>query len=159
MPTKNTAIALLVCFGLPLLTAAIGGVASTRAPEFYRALEQPSWAPPSSVFGPVWTILYLMMGAAAFLVWRAAGWVPALTFFAVHLIFNALWSWLFFAWRLGAISFAEIVLLWLMVAALVGLFWRIRPIAGALMLPYLGWVTFASFLNFDLWRRNPSLFG
>lgn len=150
----KTLIAVLLCFGLPILAGAIGAVASVSAPEFYAALERPSWSPPSWVFGPVWTTLYLMMGLAAFLVWRERGWTPVLTFFAVHLVFNALWSWLFFAWRSGAWSFADIVLLWLMIGALTILFWRIKPLAGALLIPYWAWVTFASALNFDIWRRN-----
>lgn len=150
----KTLLAVLLCFGLPLLAGAIGAVASVTAPEFYAALERPSWSPPGWVFGPVWTTLYLMMGLAAFLVWRERGWTPVLTFFAVHLVFNALWSWLFFAWRSGAWSFADIVLLWLMIGALVIAFWRIKPLAGALLIPYWAWVTFASALNYDIWQRN-----
>ena len=150
----KTLLAVLLCFGLPILASGIGAVASASASELYAALEQPSWSPPGWVFGPVWTILYLMMGLAAFLVWRERGWTSVLTFFAVHLIFNALWSWLFFAWRSGAWSFADIVLLWLMIGALTILFWRIKPLAGVLLSPYWAWVTFASVLNYDIWRRN-----
>jgi tryptophan-rich sensory protein len=150
----KSVVAVLLCFGLPILAGAIGSVASLNAREFYAALERPSWSPPGWVFGPVWTALYLMMGVAAFLVWRARGWTPLLTFFAVHLVFNALWSWIFFAWRSGAWSFADIVLLWLMIAFLVIAFWRIRPLAGTLLVPYWGWVTFASALNYAIWKRN-----
>jgi translocator protein len=150
----KTLVAVLLCFGLPLLAGAIGSIASVSAPEFYAALERPAWSPPGWVFGPVWTMLYLMMGCAAFLVWRERGWTPVLTFFAIHLVFNALWSWLFFAWRSGAWSFADIVLLWLMIGALVVAFWRIKPVASALLVPYWAWVTFASALNYDIWRRN-----
>lgn len=150
----RTVVALLLCFGLPILAGGIGAVASANASEFYAALERPSWAPPGWVFGPVWTTLYLMMGLAALLVWRERGWTAVLTFFAVHLIFNALWSWLFFAWHSGAWSFVDIVLLWLMIGGLTILFWRIRPLAGALLIPYWAWVTFAAALNYDLWRRN-----
>ena len=150
----KTAVAVLLCFGLPILAGAIGSIASVTAPEFYAALERPSWSPPGWIFGPVWTALYLMMGLAAFLVWRVRGWTTLLTFFAVHLAFNALWSWLFFAWRSGLWSFADIVLLWLMIGALIIGFWRIKPLAGALLVPYWAWVTFASALNYDIWRRN-----
>jgi benzodiazapine receptor len=150
----KTWVAVLLCFGLPILAGAAGSIASISAPAFYAALERPSWSPPAWLFGPVWTALYLMMGLAAFQVWRERGWTLVLTFFAVHLIFNALWSWLFFSFRSGAWSFADIVLLWLMIGALVIGFWRIKPLAGGLLLPYWAWVTFASALNYDLWRRN-----
>jgi benzodiazapine receptor len=142
---------------LPLIAGAIGAVASAGAPVFYGQLVKPTWAPPPSLFGPVWTTLYVLMGIAAFLVWRARGWTGVLTFFVVHLAFNALWSWLFFAWRLGAGSLIEIVALWLMIAALIAIFWRVRPLAGAMLIPYICWVSFATALNFTLWRMNPGL--
>lgn len=150
----KTIVAALLCFGLPILAGGIGAAATVRAPELYAALERPSWSPPGWIFGPVWTALYLMMGLAAFVVWRGRGWIPLLTFFAVHLVFNALWSWLFFAWRSGAWSFADIVVLWLMIAALTIGFWRINARAGALLVPYWAWVTFAAALNYAIWRRN-----
>lgn len=148
---------LIFWIAMPLVTGGIGAIASANAPVFYRQLVQPSWAPPPSVFGPVWTTLFVLMGIAAFLVWRARGWSRILTLFVVHLAFNALWSWLFFAWHLGAGSFIEIVALWLMIAVLVVGFWRVRPLAGVLLVPYLAWVTFATALNFTLWRLNPTL--
>ena len=153
---KKTAVAVLMCFGLPALTAFIGSIASRRAQEYYSVLERPPWSPPSWLFGPVWTALYLMMGLAAFLVWRKGqeSARPALTLFFVHLIFNALWSWIFFAWRMPGWAFVEIVALWLMIAALTVLFYRIHRVAGLLLAPYLAWVTFASALNFEIWRRN-----
>lgn len=154
----KTAVAAVVLIGAPLLAGAIGAIASVDAQTFYGQLVRPSWAPPPWLFGPVWTALYLLMGVAAFLVWRAAGWQLALTFFLVHLAFNALWSWLFFHWRLGAGSIAEIVLLWLMVAALAVLFGRVRGVAGLLIAPYLAWVTFATALNIAIVRLNPALF-
>src|SRR6476619_7286064 len=97
----KTSLAILILIGAPILAAAIGGYGSVTAPSFYKELVRPSWAPPSSVFGPVWTALYLIMGIAAFLVWRAHGWNGALTLFLIHLIVNTLWSWLFFRWGSG----------------------------------------------------------
>lgn len=123
---------------------------------------RPDWAPPGSVFGPVWTVLYVLMGIAAWLVWRVAGFRaarPALTLFVLQLALNALWSWLFFSWHRGDIAFAEVVLLWAFIAATMIAFWRIRPLAGALLVPYLLWVTFATVLNYALWRLNPQLMG
>lgn len=150
----------IVWLVLPLLAGAIGGIASTSAPAFYARLVQPEWAPPPWLFGPVWTALYLMMGIAALLVWRSAPWPrtrAALSFFAVHLAVNAAWSWLFFHWHLGAGSFAVIVLLWLMIGGLIAWFARFRRSAALLLVPYLAWVTFASLLNWTLWRQNPAL--
>jgi benzodiazapine receptor len=147
---------------LSFATAAIGAVASRGAPDFYASLAQPAWAPPASVFGPVWTVLYALMAIAAWLVWREGGFArarTALTLFVAQLIVNALWSWLFFAWHRGALAFVDIVLLWLLIVATVAAFWRIRPLAGALLLPYLAWVSFAAALNFSVWRMNPSLLG
>lgn len=149
---------LAVCFA----AAAVGGVASASAGSFYQALVRPAWAPPGWLFAPVWSVLYLMMGVAAWLVWRAQGWRgagAALGLFLVQLAANALWTWLFFVWHWGAGAMAEIVLLWLMIAATLLAFWRVRPLAGVLLLPYLGWVSFATALTFAVWQRNPQLLG
>jgi len=144
------------------IAAVIGSVASANAPEFYGQLDAPSWAPPASVFGPVWTVLYLLMALAAWLVWRAYGWHgarAALTLFLVQLAANALWSWLFFAWRLGLVAFIELLALAALIVATLVSFWRLRPVAGALLVPYLAWVLYAGALNFVLWRTNPDLLG
>lgn len=147
---------------LGFVAAAIGAVASVQAASFYQQLAQPSWAPPSSVFGPVWSALYALMGLAAWLVWREGGWRRqrgVLALFVIQLALNALWSWLFFAWHRGGLAFADIVLLWLLIVATLIGFWRARPLAGALLLPYLCWVSFASALNFAVWRLNPQILG
>jgi benzodiazapine receptor len=144
------------------ITAAIGGFASINAAGFYGELTQPAWAPPSWLFGPVWTVLYVLMAIAAWLVWRRHGFAgagAALKLYLVQLLFNALWTWLFFAWRLGSVALAEIVLLWLLIAATIVLFWRLHRLAAVLLLPYLAWVSFATALNFTLWRLNPGLLG
>jgi translocator protein len=144
------------------IAAAIGGAASIRAGSFYLELARPEWAPPPGIFGPVWTVLYAMMAIAAWLVWRVGGFRAArsaLTLFLVQLALNALWSWLFFAWQSGGLAFAGILLLWAaIVATLIG-FWRIRPLAGALLVPYLSWVSFASALNYSIWQLNPQVLG
>jgi tryptophan-rich sensory protein len=146
---------LVVSFG----AAAIGAVATTSAGAFYDQLTRPGWAPPASVFGPVWTVLYLLMGIAAWLVWRERGFRGArlaLGLFLTQLALNALWSWLFFAWQRGAWALGEVLLLWLVIVATVAAFWRIRPLAGMLLLPYLAWVTFAAALTYALLQRNPA---
>lgn len=149
---------LAVCF----LVAAVGAAASLQAGIFYAGLVRPVWAPPAAVFGPVWSMLYAMMAVAAWLVWERRELRPAriaLAFFVLQLILNALWSWLFFGWKQGALSFLDVVLLWVLIVATLMLFWRVRLLAGLLLVPYLAWVTFASALNYQIWQLNPSIFG
>ncbi len=137
---------------------AVGAFASVDAASFYAQLSKPSWAPPGWVFGPVWSVLYALMGVAAWLVWRSPG--PkkvALTLFVAQLAANALWTWLFFAWRMGALAAVEIVLLLALIVATVAAFRRISRPAAVLMLPYLIWVSFASVLTWVLWLSNPNL--
>jgi len=140
--------------------SAVGAVASIQARSFYSQLVQPGWAPPPGIFGPVWTLLYTLMGIAAWLVWRSGGFGPnrqALTLFLLQLAFNALWSWLFFAWKLGDLALVDIVVLWMLIVATLVSFWRVRPVAGVLLIPYLLWVSFASILNYSLWQLNPQV--
>lgn len=156
------ALSLLVWLGLCFLAAAIGAAASVQAGTFYAELARPGWAPPAALFGPVWTLLYAMTGVAAWLIWMRRGSrlvCLALAIFVAQLALNALWSWLFFGWRLGSLAFLDIVVLWVLIAATLVLFWRIRPLAGWLLAPYLAWVSFASALNYQIWRMNPSLLG
>jgi len=136
--------------------AVIGGLGSASAPVFYSQLNQPDWAPPTWLFGPAWTVLYLLMAVAAWRVARA-GRSAALAVYLVQLVFNALWSWVFFSWHMGAAAFACIVVLWLLIVATIVLFRRIDQLAAALLLPYIGWVTFASALCYSIWQRNPGL--
>lgn len=145
---------------LTLAAAAAGAVASADAGAFYQQLSRPDWAPPAWLFAPVWSVLYVLMGVAAWLVWRGHGFRragAALTLFVVQLAANALWTWLFFAWRQGGLAFAEILVLWCLIAATVVAFWRLHALAGALLLPYWAWVSFASALTFATWRLNPGL--
>lgn len=147
---------LLVSFA----AAAAGAVASADAGTFYAQLERPGWAPPAWLFAPVWTVLYFLQGVAAWLVWRDRGWRGArgaLSLFLAQLAFNALWTWIFFAWKQGALAFAEILLLWALIAATLAAFWRVRALAGLLLLPYLAWVSFAVLLTYAVWRLNPAL--
>ena len=154
-------VALAAWIGGSFAAGALGGIASTRAPEFYAELVKPDWAPPSGVFGPVWTTLYLMMAVAAWLVWREGGWRgrsgTALRLYIVQLALNALWTWLFFVWHQGAWALAEVLLLSALVAFIAILFWRVRPIAGMLLVPYLAWLLFASALTAAVWQRNPGV--
>ncbi len=162
LATRNKIAGFAAWLALVYIAATVGAIASINARAFYAELVQPAWAPPGSVFGPVWTALYTLMGIAAWLVWtsggfRAAG--TALTLFLVQLAVNALWSWLFFAWHRGGLAFADILLLLPLIVATSVAFWRIRPLAAYLLIPYLLWVTFASVLNYSVWRLNPQMLG
>jgi benzodiazapine receptor len=162
-PTARTQV-----FGLAgwlVATFAAGGIgafASASAASFYGLLAQPSWAPPAWLFGPVWSVLYVLMGVAAWLVWREHGFrgaSTALKLFVVQLLANALWTWLFFVWHAGALAVAEIVALWLLIAATMSAFWRLHRLAAILLAPYLAWVGFATALTIALWRLNPVALG
>ena len=138
----------------------IGAVASINAPEFYGELIRPEWGPPASVFGPVWSVLYALMAVAAWLVWQApAGKARsvAIVLFTVQLVLNSLWSWLFFAWQRGDWALADIVILWALIVAMLLAFWRCNRWSAALIVPYLMWVSFATALNWAVWRLNPEL--
>lgn len=140
-----------------MLSLSAGAFGSRFEPgAWYAALEKPPWNPPSSVFGPVWTVLYVLMGVAAWLVWERHGDAArgALTLFVVQLLFNAAWSWLFFGLQSPGLALMDIIVLWVLIAATALVFWRARAIAGMLLLPYLAWVTFATALNFEMWRLN-----
>jgi tryptophan-rich sensory protein len=126
--------------------------------EWYASLAKPPWTPPSAVFAPVWTVLYVLMGVAAWVVWRRAGFsgaAPALALFVIQLALNALWSYVFFGLHRVDIALVDIAALWLVILIVLVLFWREDWRAGALLIPYLVWVGFASCLNFALWRLNP----
>lgn len=162
VPVRRRVLGLVGWLALSLVVSAVGGLASLGAQDFYAQLARPDWAPPASVFGPVWILLYLMMAVAAWLVWRVGGLAAqriALGLYLLQLLPNVLWSWLFFAWQRGGWAFADIVLLWGLIVATVLAFWRVRPLAGALLLPYLLWVSFATALNYAVWVGNPALLG
>jgi tryptophan-rich sensory protein len=162
LSAPRQAIGLILWLLLVFAAAAVGAFASANAGGFYRELVRPSWAPPAWLFGPVWSVLYALMGLAAWLVWRARGFHGArnaLLVFIVHLAANALWTWLFFAWRQGGLAFAEILLLLALILATIVLFGRINRLAAVLLVPYLLWVAFASALTFSTWRLNPGLLG
>ena len=162
-PSKPKQIlGLFAWLAISFVASGIGAIASIRAASFYGQLVQPSWAPPASIFGPVWTILYVLMGIAAWLVWRTGGFRAnrsALTLFLVQLAVNGLWSWLFFAWHRGALAFADVMLLWLLIVATLASFWQAHPLAGVFLIPYLLWVSFAAALNFSVWQLNPQVLG
>jgi tryptophan-rich sensory protein len=153
-------LGLIGWLSLSFVAAAIGAIASANAGVFYTQLIRPAWAPPGWLFAPAWTLLYLLMAFAAWLVWKTRGFQGAgyaLNLYLFQLAVNALWSWMFFAWHQGTLAFVEILLLWALILATLVSFWRILPLAGILLLPYLAWVSFAAILCFSIWQLNPSL--
>jgi len=149
------ACAVAVCFA----AAGISSLYTTPAiPVWYASLRKPAWTPPAWAFAPVWTLLYLSMAVAVWLVWRERGFdalarLP-LALFAVQLGLNALWSIIFFGWRRPDLALVEIFFLWAAIFATMLAFWRVSHTAGWLMWPYLLWVTLAGFLNLAIWKLN-----
>ena len=159
---RRDRLALLLALFIPL---AVGGLSAfptmSAIPGWYRWLRKPRWTPPAWLFAPVWNILYVMMGVASWLVWKL-GWGKtrvreALALFAVQLGLNALWSIVFFGLRAPGLALAEIVVLWSLIAATFVRFYRLRPAAGLLLLPYLLWTTFAATLNASIWWLNRAV--
>jgi benzodiazapine receptor len=142
-------------------TEAIGGLSALAAGgdfvTYFDALRKPPLTPPPAAFGPAWTALYLLMGVAAWLVWReglSRRTALALGLFAAQLVLNFAWSLIFFGQHRLGVALIEIVVLWLTILATILAFWQVRRAAGALLLPYLAWVSFAAYLNAGIWRQN-----
>jgi translocator protein len=156
---KSKWLKLIVALLLPQVAGAIGGFFSAaNVPTWYQTLLKPAFTPPGWVFGPVWGMLYLMMGLAFFFVLISEQNKDSRRFvaglFGVHLLLNTLWSILFFGLRNPFLAFIDIIVLWLMITALVFVFWNIKKLAGMLMIPYWLWVSFASVLNYSIWKMN-----
>jgi len=150
---------LVVSLGVVLAAGGIAALATTRAtPTWYQTLKKPSFNPPNWLFGPAWTVLYLLMAVAAWFVWKqgigAAGVKLALAVFLVQLVLNALWSIFFFGLRSPLAGLVDIVALWLAIIATIILFFRVSVPAGVLLLPYIVWVTFAAVLNAAVFHLN-----
>lgn len=159
MKTRLRSVAALaVSTGTCLLVGVSGSlVTATSVREWYPHIQKPWWTPPGAVFGPVWTMLYLLMGVSAWLIWRApvgSARRTALLIFLTHLVFNGAWSFLFFGLRSPGWAALEIVLLWGSIVATMLVFARISRLAAGLLLPYLLWVSYAAALNIAIWNLN-----
>ncbi len=157
--TSRSRVALAVAIGLPLAAGAIGSLATASSVRtWYPTLRKPPFNPPGWVFGPVWTTLYVLMGIAMHLVWTASGRSEgrgrSIRLWLAQLVLNLLWSLIFFGRRAIGPAFVEILVLWVAIAATLRDFAARRPVAGALLVPYLGWTTFATLLNGSLWYLN-----
>ena len=156
-PAKNYAA--LAGFVAVCLAAGFFGslVTAPRIPTWYASLEKPAGNPPSWVFAPVWTTLYILMAVAAWLVWRRVPSLrtPPLVWFWMQLALNTIWSLIFFGLERPGLALLDIGLLWLAIAVTITVFRRFSGTAALLLSPYLAWVTFAAYLNFGIWRLNP----
>ena len=158
----STFISLAAWIAGTSLAAISGAVTAQAAQQFYGALDKARWAPPPWLFGPAWAVLYVLMAVAAWRIWRIDGFSGArveLALYGVQLALNAAWSWFFFVRRSGRQATIEVSALLTAVAATMIAFWRRDPVAGALFVPYVMWVSFATALTVSVWRRNPALLG
>ena len=146
----------VLCF----IAAALGSLVTITGTDswFMTELIKPEWQPPSYLFGPVWTVLYLLMGIALALILAQGAERRevrvATGVFGVQLVLNVLWSYLFFGWQMIGAAAVEIILLWIVIGVTMYLFYRIRPAAAYLLIPYIAWVTFAAVLTATIWTLN-----
>jgi tryptophan-rich sensory protein len=157
--SRNSLIALAAFVALTFSAAGIASAFTARSVRnWYPTLRKPVGNPPASYFGPVWTVLYFLMTIAVWNVWRVGdGWedaTAAITVFLIQLALNAAWSVIFFGMRSPGAALVEIILLWAAILVTMILFWRLSLFSGALLVPYLAWVTYAAYLNAGIWRLN-----
>lgn len=151
-------IKLILSVSIPLAVGAVAGTATAREiPGWYAGLVRPGIAPPNWVFGPVWTTLYILMGISLYLVWK----LPpdkvrnlAMAAFGIQLVLNFFWTFIFFSCKAPGWAFVEIIALWIMLGITIVLFYRLKPAAAWINLPYLLWVSFAAILTWSYWRLN-----
>jgi len=134
----------------------LSGIVTSRGMPAYEQLMKPSLNPPSIVFPIVWPILYILMGIGAAIIWKSTDETreTALSIYAFQLAFNAIWSIFFFGFGTYLLSFIWLILLWILILMMIVSFYRIKPIAGLIQIPYLLWVSFAGYLNFAIWQLN-----
>ncbi|RSM50054.1 tryptophan-rich sensory protein [Amycolatopsis balhimycina DSM 5908] len=147
VPHRNPWLVLAGFFGVVAVVAVVGALAATSAKDIYARLEQPPWAPPASVFGPVWTVLYVMIALSGWLYWRTDGETRGFAAYGIGLLFNLLWTPLFFESGAARVALADVVVLDVVVVVTIVLFARRSKLAAALLVPYLGWILFATALN------------
>ena len=138
---------------------AVTAIAATTGAQFmpgawYATLAKPTWTPPNWLFGPVWTTLYVMIAIAGWLAWKASGWSRPVAFWAVQMALNTAWSVLMFGAHKIGWALVDITVLWLAIAGFIVTAWPVSRTAALLFVPYFAWVSFASALNFAIWRLN-----
>ncbi|MFA5126869.1 MAG: TspO/MBR family protein [Patescibacteria group bacterium] len=158
--SKQNFVKLIISIALCLLAGVLGSIFTTpQINTWYATLIKPIWSPANNWFGPVWTLLFILMGVAAYYIWeeipnRAKAAKSALLIFYIHLLANTLWSFLFFGLNNPGLGFIWIIILWLLILITMIKFWQVKKLAALILLPYLFWVSFAAYLNFVIWRLN-----
>jgi translocator protein len=152
-------VKLIISLIIPLAIGFTAGMATASNVDGWFATAQRPWfAPPNYLFGPVWTVLYILMGIALWLVWKQPAATPvrnsALIFFCIQLVLNFFWTFFFFEWRLLGWAFIEILILWFCILGTILLFAKVNKMAAWLLVPYISWVSFAAMLNFSYWQLN-----
>lgn len=148
---------LILNISICLLAGVLGSIFTTpNIASWYQTINKPSWNPPNSWFGPVWTLLFILMGVAAYYIKISKSKLKksSLRFFYIHLFFNILWSILFFGFKNPGLGLAGIIWLWFLILIIILKFWPINKLAACLLMPYLLWVSFAMYLNFTIWQLN-----
>jgi translocator protein len=155
---KSQIFKLIASLTLPLGLGTIAGLFTAEAiPGWYETLNRPSFNPPNWLFGPVWTTLYLLMGISLFLIWKQSVSKErntSILVFTLQLLLNFGWSFIFFYFNMIGFAFIEIILLWISIVIMLVLFYKIKPMASYINIPYLLWVTFATVLNGSYYFLN-----
>lgn len=157
MPKVKKPVKLIIFIGFCLSVGAIGSLFTTSSiPTWYATLVKPSFSPPNWIFGPIWTILYILMGISAYIIAQTKNKLAtaALKLFWIHLIVNFAWSYLFFGLRNPFYGLVCILVLWSLIVAVILRFSKINKMSAWLLSPYIMWVSFATFLNYDIWILN-----
>lgn len=157
---KTLILKFLVSIIIPLSLGAIAGMFTSQSvPEWYATLNRPSFNPPSWIFGPVWTTLYILMGISFFIIWKqdvSKERNRAILVYLLQLLLNFAWSFIFFYFNMIGLALVEIILLWISIVMMLVVFYKIKPIASYINIPYLLWVTFATVLNASYYFLNRS---
>jgi tryptophan-rich sensory protein len=156
--SKLNVVKLISSIALPLVLGAIAGMFTSQSvPDWYATLNRPSFNPPNWIFGPVWTVLYILMGISFFVVWKQKVGKArnlAISIYFLQLLLNFAWSFIFFHFNMIGLALVEIALLWFAIILMLVLFYRIKPMAAYINIPYLLWVSFAGVLNASYYFLN-----
>lgn len=151
-------LTLLICILIPLIIGSISGLANVgNVNDWYVDLIKPSFNPPGYLFGPVWTVLYVLLGLSLYMVWKSpTGKIrsQALIIFFIQMFLNFIWTFIFFYFKNSGLALADIIILWLFIVLMILIFYRINKTAAFIQIPYLLWVSFATVLNASIWMLN-----
>ncbi|MBK7289999.1 MAG: tryptophan-rich sensory protein [Chitinophagaceae bacterium] len=155
----NNSIKLIIAIAIPVAVGAISGFfTATGVESWYQTINKPSWNPPGWIFAPVWTTLYIMMGVALFLVWKSDSSdilkKTAITLFTIQLVLNFFWSFIFFDQHQIGWALVEIIAMWIFILLTIFAFGNVSKLAAWLLVPYISWVSFATILNYTIWKLN-----